>query len=39
VSWYLLPRISPVIAELCALAAWCAVAVGGYMAVRSRLRA
>jgi uncharacterized membrane protein (GlpM family) len=39
VSWYLLPRIPPVIAELCALAAWCVVAIGGYMAVRSRLRA
>ena len=38
-SWFLLPRVAPVAAELCALVAWCVVAFGGYLALRSRLRA
>ncbi len=38
-SWFLLPRMAPVVAELSALVAWCIVAIGGYLVVRSRLRA
>ena len=38
-SWFLLPHMAPVVAELCALVAWCLVAIGGYLVVRSRLRA
>jgi hypothetical protein len=38
-SWFLLSRIAPVAAELVALVAWCVVAIGGYLVVRSRLRA
>ncbi len=37
-SWFLLPRMTPAVAELLALGAWCVVAVGGYLVVRSRLR-
>jgi hypothetical protein len=38
-SWFLLPRLAPAWAELCATVAWGVVAIGSYMAVRSRLRA
>jgi hypothetical protein len=38
VSWFLLPRIPPAWAELTALAAWSALALGLYLLVRSRLR-
>jgi hypothetical protein len=38
-SWFLLSRTAPVPAELGALIAWAVVAIGGYLAVRSRLRA
>jgi hypothetical protein len=37
-SWFLLSRTAPVPAELGALVAWAVVAIGGYLAVRSRLR-
>jgi hypothetical protein len=37
-SWCLLPYGPPVVAELIALLAWCVVAIGGYLAVRLRLR-
>lgn len=38
-SWFLLPRIPPVWAELAALLAWVALAVGLYLVVRWRARA
>jgi uncharacterized membrane protein (GlpM family) len=38
-SWFLLSRVAPVAAELGALVAWAVVAIGGYLVVRSRLRA
>ena len=38
-SWFLLPRMGPTPAELVALVAWGVVAIGGYLVVRSRLRA
>jgi hypothetical protein len=38
VSWFLLPRTAPVLAEVAALVAWCVVAIGAYLAVRARLR-
>jgi hypothetical protein len=38
-SWFLLSRTAPVAAELVALVAWCVVAIGSYLVVRSRLRA
>ncbi len=38
VSWCLVPRIPPVWAELVALTAWCALAIGLYLVVRVRLR-
>jgi hypothetical protein len=37
-SWFLLARAAPVVAELGALVAWGVVAIGSYLAVRSRLR-
>jgi uncharacterized membrane protein (GlpM family) len=36
-SWFLLPRVAPVLAELGALAAWAVVAIGAYFSVRSRM--
>ena len=38
-SYILLPYGPPVVAQFVALGAWCAVAIGGYLAMRSRLRA
>jgi hypothetical protein len=38
VSWFLLPRIPPVWAEVTAFVAWCALALGLYLEVRRRLR-
>lgn len=38
-SWFLLPRVAPVAAELGALVAWGVIAFGSYLVVRSRLRA
>jgi uncharacterized protein DUF3147 len=38
VSWFLLPRIPPVWAELIAFVAWCTLAVGLYLVVRRRVR-
>ena len=39
VSWFLLPRVAPVWAELLALVAWTSLAVGLYLVVRWRARA
>lgn len=36
-SWFLLPRVAPVVAELGALVAWAVVAIGAYFSVRNRV--